>query len=272
MTEQQVRYDRIAAGYARWWAPVLAPTAVGALDRLDRLVRTGTRLLDVGTGTATLPIAALRRWPGVEVVGIDASSGMAEAARAETDRLLSAAQRARFRVEVSFADRLPFDDASFDGAVSSFVLQLVPNRSAVLREVRRVLRSGGRFAHVTWLAGDREFGPDVAFDAALEDLGVGAREPEGRRGDYRSVRAAITDLRRAGFGDVVAEGSELVHRFEPDGYVGFLEEFDEEDLFSSLEPDVRDELRRRLRRRLARLPASAFELRLPVVAAHGDVP
>lgn len=271
MTEQQLRYDRIAAGYARWWAPVLAPTAVGALDRLDGL-RAGTRLLDVGTGTATLSIAALRRWPGVEVVGIDASSGMAEAARAEADRLLSTAERARFRVEVSFADRLPFDDASFDGAVSSFVLQLVPSRSAVLREVRRVLRPGARFAHVTWLVGDREFEPDVAFDAALEDIGVGAREPEGRRGDYRSVRTAMTDLRRAGFSDVVAEESELVHIFGTDGYVGFLEEFDEEDLFSSLEPDVRDKLRRGLRRRLARLPAAAFELRLPVVTAHGDVP
>ena len=270
MTDQASRYDTIARGYARWWAPVLAPTAVTVLDRIADGIGNGrARVLDVGTGTATLAIAAIRRWPHVEVVGADASRGMAEAARAQADAALVPRDRRRFDVRVSFAHEMPFDDRSFDAAMSSFVLQLVPSRAAVLREVHRVLRPGALFGHVTWLAANRAFAPDIAFDAVLDEIGEGAREPEGRPGDYPSVGAAAAELRRAGFRGVRAEERELVHRFEPVEYEKFLEEFDEEDLFSSLEPKLRDRLKRDLRRRLNRLPADAFQLRLPVVVASG---
>ena len=270
MTDQQQRYDRVARGYARWWAPVLRPTAITILDRIEPSVTAGgTDVLDVGTGTATLAIEAVRRWPRVRVVGIDASSGMANAARAEADRLLSRTDRKRFRTQVAFADELPFDDGSFDAAMSSFVLQLVPNRRAVLDEVHRVLRPGARFAHVTWRVGDRTFQPDVEYDAALEDVGLDPEPPEVRGGDFASVEAAAAGLRRAGFRNVHAIGGELTHRFDRDGYVGFMEEFDQEDFFSSLEPDLRERLHRRFIERLDRLPSDAFVLRLPVVAAEG---
>lgn len=273
MTDQSERYDRIARGYARWWAPVLAPTAVSVLDRIAPLVDGGARrILDVGTGTATLAVAAIRRWPRVEVVGIDASSEMAAAARAEADRQLGPADRRRFRVEVAFADRLPFEAAELDAAVSSFVLQLVPNRHAVLKEVHRVVRPGGRLAHVTWLVGDRAFPPDGVLDSVLDEAGIGAREPEIRRGDYASVSAAAAGLRRAGFRAVEAEGGELVHAFDARSYEGFVEEFDEEDLFSSMGRRERQQISGSLRERLGLLPADAFELRLPVVLAHGDRP
>lgn len=273
VTDQADRYDRIARGYARWWAPVLAPTAVTVLDRIAPLVDAGARrILDLGTGTATLAVAAIRRWPGVEVVGIDASSGMAAAARGEADRQLGPADRRRFNVEVAFADRLPFGAGELDGAVSSFVLQLVPNRHKAVSEVHRVVRSGGRFAHVTWLVGDRPFRPDAEVDAVLDDNGIGAREPEGRRGDYASVAAAAAGLRRAGFRNVQAEGRDLVHAFDARSYQGFIEEFDEEDLFSSMGRVERRRISGQLRARLGALPPAAFELRLPVVVAHGDRP
>jgi SAM-dependent methyltransferase len=273
VTDQRDRYDRVARGYARWWAPVLAPTAVRVLGRVAAVLDSGGReLLDVGTGTGTLAIAALERWPSVRVTGIDASSGMAAAARAEADSRLGPNQRDRYDVRVAFADRLPVEDGTFDAAVSSFVLQLVPSRAAVLREVRRVLRRGARFAHVTWVEGGSEFRPDVEFDAALDRVGIGGREPEGRRGDYRSAAAAAAELRRAGFRAVEAEAGELVHRFGADEYVSFLEEFDEEDTFASLGRKTRDNLRSDLRRRLRRLPADAFDLRLPIVTASGERP
>jgi SAM-dependent methyltransferase len=270
VTEQGERYDRIAAGYAKWWAPVLAPQATALLDRLDGPVAGGARrLIDIGTGTATLAIAAIKRWPAVKVVGIDASRGMTTAAASEADRLLPADDRRRFDVKVAFADKLPFADGSFDAAMSSFVFQLVPNRARAIREAHRVLRPGGTLAYVSWLAEDRAFRPDIEFDDVLDEIGVGARLPDDRPGDIPDVAGAAAQMRRAGFRDVDAARRELEHPFSVDGYVRFMTEFDEEDLVSSLEPEQRERLVGSLRERLEARPRGDLVLRLPVVAVSG---
>ena len=273
MTEQAERYDRIATGYARWWAPIIAPQAVGVLAHLEPAIAAGARrIVDIGTGTGTLAIAALRRWPDVEVVGVDASSGMAEVAAAEADRLLDAADRRRFDTRVAFADEMPFAAGQFDVAMSSFVFQLVPNRFRALREAHRVLRSGGTLAYVSWLADEGAFGPDADFDAALEEIGIGARDWDDRPGDVESVAAAVAQMRRAGFSGVTAEAGLLEHPFDVEGYVGFMTTFDEEDLVRSLEPDERDALLAGLRRRLRERPAADLVLRLSTVTARGTRP
>jgi len=267
MTEQAERYDRIAAGYARWWAPIIAPAAVAVLDNVAEAIASGAnRILDIGTGTGTLPISLLRRWPQVRVTAIDASSGMIEMARAEADRLLTRDERDRLALRVAFADDLPLPAGSFDLAVSSFVLQLVPSRAAALRESNRVLR-GGHIAYVTWLADDRVFAPDADFDGALDEVGIGARESDDRPGDVPSVASSAAQLRRAGFSGVHAEAGVLEHSFDVEGYLRFMTEFDEEDLVTEMEPGVRCGLEAALRRRLERRPAAELVLRLPTVTA-----
>jgi ubiquinone/menaquinone biosynthesis C-methylase UbiE len=171
MTDQVERFDRIAGGYEQWWAPVLAPSALALLDLLDADVAGGaTELLDVGVGTGNLSRPALARWPSVRVTGVDASSEMVGAAEALVAEAVDGS-RARFTGTVARAAEMPFADAAFDAAMSSFVLQLVPSRPQALREVRRVLRPGGRFAHVTWLVDDRSFAPDRIFDGLLDEFG-----------------------------------------------------------------------------------------------------
>ena len=197
---------------------------------------------------------------------------MAAAAEAEADRLLAPGDRVQFTTRVAPADALPFPGGSFDIAISSFVLQLVPNRFRALREARRVLRPGGLLAYVTWLIDNRVFRPDVEFDALLEDIGVGAREPDGRPGDIPTVDGAVAQLRRAGFRKVEAERAVLEHPFSVEGYLGFLAEFDEEDLISSLRPSERKRLLDRLRERLGALPPDDLVLRLPIVYASGVRP
>jgi SAM-dependent methyltransferase len=270
VTEQAERYDRIAEGYAQWWGPVIAPRAVDALDLLEPVVWAGARrILDIGTGTGTLAIEALRRWPTVEVVGIDASREMAAAAEREADHLLDPAGRARFETRVSFADDLPFADGSFDAAMSSFVFQLVPSRPRALREARRVLRPGGTLAYVTWMTGGPDFTPDIDLDDALDELGIGPREGDDRSRDVESPQGAVRELRRAGFADATAQRTMLEHRFDIDGYVAFITRFDEADTYESLEPDEREMFERSLRERLARRRPDELVLRLPVVAARG---
>jgi ubiquinone/menaquinone biosynthesis C-methylase UbiE len=270
MTEQAERYDRIADGYARWWGPIIAPAAVTVLDEIGDAVAAGaTRLLDVGTGNGTLAIAAIRRWPEVRVTALDASSGMIAKAAAEAESQLTDAERRRLTLRVAFADDLGLADGSVDVAVSSFVLQLVPNRFRALREVHRVLRRGGPFAWISWLAGSSGWLPDDDFDDALEDIGEEARDwGDGSDDDLRDERSAISQMRRAGYAEVTARAAELVHRFDVDGAVGFLTEFDEDDLVTSL-GDRRPAFDAALRRRLARRPADALALHNRTVTVRG---
>ena len=270
MTEQAERYDRISEGYARWWAPVIAPAALAAIDQVAPAIEAGaTRILDVGTGTGTLAIALLRRWPQVRVTAIDASSGMIDKASGEADRLLTSDERARLDLRVAFADDLRLDDRSVDAAVSSFVLQLVPNRFRALREIRRVLRPGGVFGWVSWLAHESIWPPDVDFDDALEEVGEEPREWNDRPGDLRDPAAAVAQMRRAGFAAVTAAAGELVHPFTIDGFVGFMAEFDEEDLVQHLEPEVRSRFDAALRARLGRRRPDELALRQPTVTVLG---
>jgi ubiquinone/menaquinone biosynthesis C-methylase UbiE len=269
MTDQAERFDRYAGGYDQWGAPVRAPSAHRLLDQLDEDVAAGARdLLDVGVGTGNLAISALQRWPAVRVTGVDASREMIGAVKALiSDRLPSAGDR--FRGEVAFAADLPFPDATFDAAMSSFVLQLVPSRAKALREIRRVLRPGARFRFVTWLVDERAFAPDRIFDGLLDEAGFEDEVDPPRSGDIPSVERAASELRRAGFRDVEASEAMLDHAYTVDGYISFLTEFDEETLFEEMERAERRWFLARLRERLMTLRPDELRFRVPIVYASG---
>jgi len=271
MDDQGARYDRIADGYARHWAPVIRPAAILLLDHLAPLLAAGSpHLLDIGTGTGTLALQALERWSTARVTGIDASSEMARRAELEADRRLSPGDRRRFNTAVALADRLPFPDGTFDAAMSSFVLQLVPDRGAALREARRVLRPGAPFGYVTWLRHRGEADPpDRIFDEVLDEFGFDPPEPDPPGRDPASPRAAADGLRRAGFGRVRAWADTVEHRWTPRSYVDFVEGFAEESLFDELVERERRALRRRLMERLGSLAPSDLRFRLPIVYVTG---
>ncbi len=269
--DQPTRYDGIADGYARWWAPVIAPAAVALLDHVRRAGagpdRAPARVVDIGTGTGTLAVEALRRWPAATVVGVDASGEMAARARADVP-LRAPDAASRFDAVVAPAERMPFPDASFDLALSSFVFQLVPSRPRALREARRVLAPGGTAGWVTWLESDRPFAPDAVVDDVLEEFGFDRREPDDRPGDVPSVGAAVRQMRRAGFVEADAVASVLEHRWTPEGYLGFVEHFDEASTFDELGRDL-ERARRMILDRLARLAEGELTLELPIVYVVG---
>lgn len=269
MTDQEARYDRIAEGYARWWSPIHRPATLAMLEVIASDVEAGaTRILDLGCGTGAFAAAAVSRWPTAQVTGVDVSAGMLAVA----DRELAAlppGTRARIDLVQAAADRLPFPDGAFDVVVSSFVLQLVPNAHRVLREGRRALRPGAMLVFATWLAGG-SLPADEAYADAL--VAAGFEPPGGGDGqddEPRTPRDAAARLRRAGFAGVTASQTEVDHRYTPESYLAFLANFDDEDLFATLDPATRTALETDLLERLRTLPPDGLRLRLPVVIASG---
>ena len=116
------------------FAGVANPWAMGRLAP-------GERVLDLGSGAGTDSlIAAQMVGEAGSVTGIDMTPAMLAKARAAAGEM--GARNVRF-VEAE-AERLPFEDASFDVVVSNGVVDLIPDKDAVFSELFRVLAPGGR--------------------------------------------------------------------------------------------------------------------------------
>ena len=100
-------------------------------------------VLEVGSGPGVgLELAAARAHKG-RVAGVDPSETMLEMAHRRNRTLIEARRMELHRGSV---DKLPFDDATFDKAMTMNSLHLWPDPVAGLKEVRRTLRKGGRIA------------------------------------------------------------------------------------------------------------------------------
>lgn len=90
------------------------------------------RILDVGCGDGQLSVRIAAA--GARVVGLDASQEMAAAARGRGIEVVEAS-----------AERMPLEDRSFDAVFSNAALHWVRDQDAMMGEVHRVLKPGGRF-------------------------------------------------------------------------------------------------------------------------------
>jgi len=147
-----------AAGYDLLAWLILLGRECAFRDRLVQLARLepGQSVLDIGCGTGSLAIAAKRRaGPFGSVHGIDASPEMIARARKKAGKA---------GVDVTFTngvvEGLPFPDEHFDAVLSTLMLHHLPRtaREQCVREVRRVLRPGGRALAVDFggATGDRK--------------------------------------------------------------------------------------------------------------------
>lgn len=147
----------VPAAGADWLLPFYDPFTrlVGTSAALRELVAQAElapaqRVLDLGCGTGATTLLAKRTEPGIEIVGLDPDEKALARARRK-------AERARLAIEFvqGFGDALPFPDGRFDRVLSSFMFHHLeaPEKPAVLRELRRVLRPGGSL-HVVDFAGE----------------------------------------------------------------------------------------------------------------------
>lgn len=100
------------------------------------------RVLDVGAGTAQIPIELCRSHPSVRVVAIDMAQHMLDVARRNVERDGLAE---RIELRLCDAKQMPFGDASFDCIMSNSIVHHIPAPLAVFAEMARVIQPGGVF-------------------------------------------------------------------------------------------------------------------------------
>lgn len=143
----------------------LTPQQLGTLDQfhtrglaatveLARLagITADSSVLDVGSGVGG-PARFLAATYGCEVTGVDLSEPFVDAARYLTTRT---GQSAQVSFQTGSALALPFGDGRFDAVLLQHVAMNIADRARLYREIRRVLKPGGRFATYDVVLNDGE--------------------------------------------------------------------------------------------------------------------
>jgi SAM-dependent methyltransferase len=171
----------------------------------------GARVLEVGCGAA-----ACARWlatQGAKAIGLDLSAGMLRQATL-------AAERAGLAVPLvqAEAERLPFRDGLFDLACSAFgAVPFVADPGLVMREVARVLRTGGRWVFAVnhpmrWAFPDDPGPGGLTVTQSYFDRSPYLEVDDRGRATYVEHHRTVGDRIR----DIVAAGLELYDLVEPE--------------------------------------------------------
>jgi SAM-dependent methyltransferase len=116
--------------------------AGAANPHLIQPLRSGDAVLDVGCGSGTDLLLAMRRvGPSGLGIGVDMTEEMMERCRASIAEL----ELDNVELRSGEAENLPLDDATVDVVISNGVLNLVPDKERAFHEIYRVLRPSGRF-------------------------------------------------------------------------------------------------------------------------------
>jgi ubiquinone/menaquinone biosynthesis C-methylase UbiE len=144
----------------------------------------GIPLLDVGTGTAQIPIELCRQAPTARVVAVDLAEEMLSVGR---ENVRSAGLEERLRLQCCDAKHLPFDDGAFAAVMSNSIIHHIPEPGFVVAEMVRVTRRGG-----TLFVRDLLRPTDQATLDRLVDLYAGDANDHQRKMFADSLRAALT--------------------------------------------------------------------------------
>jgi ubiquinone/menaquinone biosynthesis C-methylase UbiE len=111
-----------------------------AAEELSAVASHFVEVLDLGTGTAQIPIELCRRAPNVRVVAIDLAVEMLEMAKLN---IAMASLRERIMLDRVDGKQLPYESGRFDAVMSNSIVHHIPEPAGALAEAVRVARPGG---------------------------------------------------------------------------------------------------------------------------------
>ncbi|HTQ70195.1 MAG TPA: class I SAM-dependent methyltransferase [Acidocella sp.] len=150
-------YSRYAKSYDSWFGLVSRAARNAAVSAVNNAP--GGAVLEVGVGTGlALPLYA----PGKRITGIDLSHDMLAIASARAAEMGLRNVEALLEMD---AQNTSFETGSFDVAVAMFVASVVPDPRALVKELRRVVKPGGKILFVNHFA--RERGPIWWMERAM---------------------------------------------------------------------------------------------------------
>ncbi len=166
----------------------------------------GMTALDVGCGVGG-PMRNIARYSGAKVVGINNNDYQIERGRRHSGR--EGMQHRTSFVKADFM-QMPFEDGTFDGVYTIEASCHAPDKAALFREIRRVMKPGAIFAGYEWCLTDKY----VADDAEHRRIKKGIEEGDGLP-DIAYTHEVDDALREAGFEVVAAR--DVAPEADPEG-------------------------------------------------------
>lgn len=185
-----------AEAYQAYMVPTMfEPWSHELLDRIA--LSSGKSILDVACGTGVVSRgAAARVGPEGSITGVDISPDMLDVART-----IPSPDGASIEWVQGRAEELPFTDNTFDVVLCQQGLQFFTDRPAGLREMRRVLKPGGRATVSVWRGPEHQSVKGAMLLALQRRFGSGALKPYSL-GEAEVLRGLFVET---GFRDVRLE-------------------------------------------------------------------
>jgi SAM-dependent methyltransferase len=256
-----------AESYQRYmgrWSRLLAPELVRFAG-----VRDGDFVLDVGSGTGSVASSLRDMFANVRVNGIDASDEFVRFSR-------QSVADPRIQFEVGDAQQLPFQNATFDVALSLLVLNFVPDSVRAVREILRVTKPKGVFAAAVWDLGPQGTQMLRMFWDEVITLDPAARSIDEATMSLCREGALAALCQQQGLQSVLASSLTVPLPFASfdDYWAPFLLGVGPAGKYvENLKPEHRDRLRARLQLRLFGTRVDRpFELQARAWAVKGTIP
>lgn len=198
--QQKETWNKFSSGWKKW--DQLAMNFLKPMgDEIISLIKPkeGETILDIAAGTGEPGLTIAGMIGNGKVVITDLAEGMLEVARE------NAVKRGITNIETIACDvsELPFEDNSFDAVSCRMGFMFFPDMELAAKEMRRVLKPGGRIATSVWSVPEKNFWVTAMMSTINKNMQLPA-PPQGAPGMFRCAKESfIADLfRHTGFKNV----------------------------------------------------------------------